>query len=71
MASTPACKCALFSKEELGAVGSRKLDKGFFEDVSYVIGFDSPEQARASKSCSRVPLFDDEFFNAYVKDVAA
>lgn len=64
-----AVKAAFFVEEEIGMAGSRHLDKSFFTDVSYVIGFDSPDRNRATKACSGTLLFDDEFFNKYIKDV--
>ena len=69
MENLSAVKAAFFVEEEIGMAGSRNLDKSFFTDVSYVIGFDSPDRNRATKACSGTLLFDDEFFNKYIKDV--
>ena len=63
-------KACFFVKEEVGMQGSAHLDESWFSDVAYVIGFDSPEHNRAAKSCSGILLFDDEFFNSNIKDVA-
>ena len=56
------CKCALFVEEETGMQGSRALDKSFFDNVSYVLSWDSPGGNRATKTSSGVPMFTDEFF---------
>ena len=56
------CKCALFVEEETGMQGSRALDKTFFDNVSYVLSWDSPGGNRATKTSSGVPMFTDEFF---------
>lgn len=68
--SIPSIKCALFVEEETGCKGSNAFDMSFFDDCGYVIGFDSPTWNRAAKSCSGVMLFDNDFFEEYVKDVA-
>ena len=70
MTKIPACKCVFFSNEELGCLGAQKLDKGFFDDVSYCIEWDSPTWNRAAKSSLGVDLFTQEFFDKYIKDVA-
>lgn len=57
------CKCALFVEEETGMQGSKACDSSFFDNVSYVLSWDSPGGNRATKSCSGVPMFTDEFFN--------
>lgn len=64
------CKCALFVEEEIGMQGSRNLDASFFEDVSYVLSWDSPGGDRATKTSSGVPMFTDEFFETF-KDIYA
>ena len=51
--------------------GSEHLDKEWFNDVAYVIGFDSPEQNRAAKACSGTLLFDDAFFRDNIEAVAS
>jgi hypothetical protein len=70
MTKIPACKCVFFSNEELGCQGAQKLDKGFFDDVSYCIEWDSPTWNRAAKSSMGADLFTQEFFDKYIKDVA-
>ena len=56
------CKCALFVEEETGMQGSRVCDASFFDNVSYVLSWDSPGGNRATKTSSGVPMFTDEFF---------
>lgn len=56
------CKCVLFVEEETGMQGSRALDKTFFDNVSYVLSWDSPGGNRATKTSSGVPMFTDDFF---------
>lgn len=62
-------KACFFLEEEIGCLGSTNLDKEWFKDVGYVIGFDSPELHRAAWSCSGVKLFSYEFYEKYMKDV--
>jgi hypothetical protein len=38
------------------------LDKDFFNDVAYVMGWDSPDLIRAAWKCSGVQLFSAKFF---------
>lgn len=56
------CKCVLFVEEEEGMLGSKALDKSFFDNVSYVLSWDSPGGNRATKTSARVPMFTDELF---------
>lgn len=56
------CKCVLFVEEETGMQGSRALDISFFDNVSYVLSWDSPGGNRATLTSSGVPMFTDEFF---------
>ena len=62
-------KACFFLEEEIGCKGSNKLVKEWFNDVGYVIGWDSPELNRAAWSCSGVPLFDKKFFTEQIQDV--
>lgn len=62
MRKVKSCKCALFVEEETGMQGSKACDASFFDNVSYVLSWDSPGGNRATKSCSGVPMFTDEFF---------
>ena len=59
------CKCVLFVEEELGMLGSKSLDKSFFDNVSYVLSWDSPGGNRATKTSAGVPMFTDEFFEVF------
>jgi hypothetical protein len=62
-------KACFFLEEEVGCVGSKKLWKEWFNDVGYVIGYDSPELHRAAWSCSGTKLFSFEFYQKYMKEV--
>lgn len=61
-------KACFFLDEETGCHGSDNLDKDWFNDVSYVIGFDSPELFRAAWKCSGVKLFSGNFYKEYMKE---
>ena len=62
-------KACFFLDEETGCHGSDNLDKEWFENVGYVIGFDSPELYRAAWACSGVKLFSYDFYTKHMKDV--
>ena len=62
-------KACFFLEEETGCLGSKKLAKEWFNNVGYVIGWDSPELNRAAWCCSGVKLFDKDFFEKHVKDI--
>lgn len=62
-------KACFFLDEERGCHGSDELDKDWFKDVGYVIGYDSPDLYRAAWSCSGTKLFSYEFYTNYMKDV--
>lgn len=62
-------KGAFFVEEEIGCKGSNMLDIEFFENVGYVIGFDSPEVNRAAHSCSGVQLFTKDFHKDHIKEI--
>lgn len=65
-----ALKGAFFLEEESGCVGSNNLDESFFDDVSYVIGFDSPELNRAAWHLSNnVKMFTADFYKTYMKPI--
>jgi len=55
-------KACFFLCEEIGCLGSKELDKDWFNDVGYCIGYDSPELIRAAWSCNGVKLFSYEFY---------
>lgn len=62
-------KACFFLEEETGCVGSGKMDKEWFNDVGYVIGYDSPDLYRAAWACSGVKLFSYDFYKEYIKPV--
>lgn len=62
-------KACFFLCEELGCLGSKELDKDWFKDVGYCIGYDSPDLFRAAWSCSGVKLFSYEFYEKWMKPV--
>lgn len=65
MRKVKSCKCALFVEEETGMQGSRALDKSFFDNVSYVLSWDSPGGNRATETSSGVPMFTEEFADIF------
>lgn len=67
----PSGKVLATVKEELGCVGAKSVGKDFFDDVSFVIGTDSPESNRATRYSDGVLLCGDGFFDEYVKPVCA
>lgn len=62
-------KACFFLEEEVGMLGSKQLNKEWFNDVGYVIGWDSPDLNRAAWASSGVTLFSKEFFENEIKDV--
>lgn len=62
-------KACFFLEEETGCDGSKHLWKEWFEDVGYVIGYDSPDLYRAAYACSGTKLFSYKFYETYMKDV--
>ena len=62
-------KACFFLDEETGCNGSDELEKEWFNDVGYVIGYDSPDLYRAAWSCSGVKLFNYKFYEEYMKEV--
>ena len=65
MRKVKSCKCALFVEEETGMNGSRALDKSFFDNVSYVLSWDSPGGNRATETSSGIPMFTKEFADIF------
>lgn len=55
-------KACFFLEEETGCQGSKKLNKAWFDNVGYVIGWDSPDRNRAAFACSGDLLMSKEFF---------
>jgi len=62
-------KAYFFLEEETGCHGSDKLDKDWFKDVGYVIGYDSPDLYRAAWACSGTKLFSYDFYEKHMKEV--
>ena len=62
-------KACFFREEEIGCKGSNNLVKEWFDNVGYVIGWDSPELNRAAWSCSGVQLFDKKFFTEEIQEI--
>ena len=62
-------KACFFLCEEIGCYGSKELDKDWFKDVGYCIGYDSPDLFRAAWSCAGVKLFSYEFYEKWMKPV--
>lgn len=63
-------KGAFYLGEEVGCKGSTNMDVNFFDDVSYVIGFDSPELNRAAwRLKGNVKMFTADFYKTYMKPV--
>ena len=61
-------KACFFLEEESGCKGSQNLNIDWFDNVGYVIGWDSPERNRSAYACSGELLFSKDFF-LKVKDV--
>lgn len=55
-------KACFFLEEEVGCKGSEKLNKAWFDNVGYVIGWDSPDRNRAAFACSGELLMSKDFF---------
>lgn len=62
-------KGAFFLEEEINMKGSEKLNERFFDDVGYVVGFDSPDFNRSAWKSSGVKLFTAEFYKTCMKPV--
>ena len=62
-------KACFFLEEETGCKGSNHMNVEWFNNVGYVIGYDSPDLNRAAWACSGTKLFDAEFFKTHMKDI--
>lgn len=62
-------KACFFLNEESGCIGSKSLDKDWFEDVGFVIGYDSPELNRAAWRTGSIKLFDYNFYEKHIKEI--
>lgn len=59
---TDKLKACFFLEEEVGMKGSKELNKDWFNDVAYCIGWDSPDRNRAAYATSGELLFGKDFF---------
>ena len=64
---TPYIKACFFREEEMGCQGSKNMDVDWFQDVGYVIGWDSPEKNRSAYASAGIALFDMDFYEI-IKD---
>lgn len=62
-------KACFFLEEETGCIGSKALNKDWFKDVGYVMGYDSPDLNRAAYECSGVRLFNKDFFVNHMQEI--
>lgn len=62
-------KACFFLEEETGCKGSSNLNKEWFKNVGYVIGYDSPDLNRAAWACSGVKLFNADFFKTHIQEI--
>lgn len=63
-------KAVFFWGEEIGGKGSKdSVNLKFFEDVGYIVGFDSPEFNRAAYACQGNKLFPYWFYTNVIKEV--
>lgn len=62
-------KACFFLEEETGCLGSKELNKDWFKDVGYVMGYDSPDLNRAAYECSGVRLFNKDFFVTHMQKI--
>lgn len=67
----PVAKAVFFVEEELGMLGSRELDVGWFGDVGFCLSLDSPERNRASRTCSGRLLYSESFFGEILQPICA
>ena len=65
----PKLKACFFLQEEVGCKGSTELDKEWFKDVAYVIGWDSPDLYRGAYASSGTNLFNYKFYEEHLKEV--
>jgi hypothetical protein len=69
MKKTDKIKAAFFVEEEIGMQGSSELKKEFFDDVAYVIGWDSPDIIRGAWKCSGTQIFSKDFYEKHLRDI--
>ena len=62
-------KACFFLEEETGCRGSKNLNTEWFENVGYVLGYDSPDLNRAAYACSGTRLFSADFFKTHMQKI--
>ena len=62
-------KACFFLEEETGCKGSKNLNKAWFDNVGYVLGYDSPDLNRAAWACSGTKLFSAKFFKEHMQEI--
>ena len=62
-------KACFFLEEETGCKGSNSMNVDWFNDVGYVLGYDSPDLNRAAYACSGVKLFSADFFKEHMQAI--
>ena len=62
-------KACFFLEEETGCRGSKNLNKEWFNNVGYVLGYDSPDLNRAAYACSGTKLFSAQFFKEHMQEI--
>lgn len=67
----PVVKTVFFVEEELGMLGSKALQAGWFANVGFCLSFDSPGRDRSSKTCAGVQMYSNKFFEKILKPVCA
>ena len=62
-------KACFFLEEEIGCKGSQHMNVEWFNNVGYVLGYDSPDLNRAAYACSGVKLFSAAFFKEHMQEI--
>ena len=71
MDTLPKCKAAFFVQEEVGLVGSEKMDYSFLKDVSLLITMDCWGRVRTASEWRKnnARMYSKKFYNAVLKRV--
>ena len=69
--TAPKIKAVFFVEEEVGMLGSKEMNVNFFNDVSYVLGWDSPDLYRAAWRCSGETLFSADFYKNILSPIVS
>lgn len=64
-----AVKAIFTVEEEIGMLGIRAADMGFFDDAAFLFSNDSPDENRATHYSSGVQLYSDGFFKEYLEPI--